>query len=88
MSLFIDKIGISGPFREEPKKQANVCRIDLPGGGVMEVRTRGNIQFDVDDSNPIKLARTDYPMSAFEANFNNYFDLVHPKKPDPFSEAK
>ena len=85
MSFSIDKFGFNRAL--EPKK-ANVCRIDLPGGGIMEVRTGGNIQFD--DQDPFNLARTDNPLSNnFQDNFDQYFKLANSNlKAGPSSGAK
>ncbi len=84
MAIDIKKI-IEGTLKIEPPKPSGVCRIELPDGGIMEVRTGGNI--DLGDGTDIKIAEANYRLGDFEENYHNYF-MRDKAKPGPSSGVK
>jgi hypothetical protein len=66
----IDKFINNGLIDESAKKRS-FCRIEIPGGGALEIRTSGNINFSNDDV--MTLANANYKLGEFQENYDNYF---------------
>ncbi|HTY13147.1 MAG TPA: hypothetical protein VMD02_03050 [Candidatus Omnitrophota bacterium] len=84
MAIDLKKFVLGG-IKLEPPAKPGVCRVDMPDGGFMEIRTGGNI--DLGDGTDIKFASANYKLGEFEENYHGYFSGKK-SKPDPSSEAK